>query len=959
MKIIKLFWSFFIVCIVCIINIQCIINSVEVNILAHNENLGIEGYDGIGYDECQPYGPTTTGTTSSYGERWYILHTVIEGIDNSSHIDDDIKTVYYRIYNEGSLTDDKWLSNFEYYKEIIIFGFDKWNFVSTYKEDTSGILQVIPIVKLINADTLENSSEIEEHIEVHVYSDEDLDYAGYTEFVSDSEVLEDTQYYNGVKHAHYEKCIINLYPAYLGDRIEAIDALSRTVAHEMGHVLGLEDIDVIETMHISQAHHQELLMGYSNEYAIASTEVTYRDMAGTLITRGIHTNSDHKWLFDPVSSMEKYKLICSICNCVKYVDSLEGISYDIYKSCGDDHRFESGNMMPVARFFDQDYIKCKYCKYVQSIDLGVYQQYMYIGIYNETTHTLKNNVLGLEYLVEEQHDYKVDLGDGRLKCSQCPVCNDGSIHVVCDEEIFMECVMDEFSDSDIYLENDTKLYKLDVKCNGNYHIQARGIDNVILELFDSDLNLINRKFNVSKEEFLTTFDGIINEGTYYLRARYDDFTKTGEIILNVSTNDSFYDIAIDYLDDVDVLNHMHNSKAQFKYNDGFNRLVEIKLLVNPDVYLYEGTISVTNKDGDFISKFSTSIDDLAYSKDGQKSIIVYLNKNTDYVINVNLNSQEIDSAILSIDMLDSFVFNPFENVNHTFLDTDYSIGDYILNAYTTQHGKYGIQLEFDGNELCDATMVIIKKTIEANYQPVYSVQSYDLSTLVTESNLATLEFTYIPDCTYYVGIFGGNILEHIHLEFYRKITNTQDLIITDPSSGYECGSEVTLNNGLYLGNTLTEGYTRCLFFENGAPSNSRLDYYWYSSDTDVLDVSIYGTVLGYNVNLDRQVCINAVYKFNTSIVYQIYLVVKDEEITTPKYIEYELELNVGDLYQIEADHRWPSTTLQNFTWTTSDSSVALVSIWGTIRPQATGTVIVQGHYHLNERYYIVLRINVT
>ena len=55
-----------------------------------------------------------------------------------------------------------------------------------------------------------------------------------------------------------------------------------------------------------------------------------------------------------------YKLICSICNCVKYFDSLEGITYDIYKSCGDDHRLESGNMMPVARFFDQDYIKCKY-----------------------------------------------------------------------------------------------------------------------------------------------------------------------------------------------------------------------------------------------------------------------------------------------------------------------------------------------------------------------------------------------------------------------------------------------------------------------------------------------------------------------------------------------------------------------------------------------------------------------
>ena len=80
----------------CITSIQCIINSNEVNIFAHKENIGIEGYNGIVYDDCQPYGPTTTGTTSSYGEKWYILHTVIDSIDNSSHIDDDIKTIYYK-----------------------------------------------------------------------------------------------------------------------------------------------------------------------------------------------------------------------------------------------------------------------------------------------------------------------------------------------------------------------------------------------------------------------------------------------------------------------------------------------------------------------------------------------------------------------------------------------------------------------------------------------------------------------------------------------------------------------------------------------------------------------------------------------------------------------------------------------------------------------------------------------
>ena len=41
------------------------------------------------------------------------------------------------------------------------------------------------------------------------------------------------------------------------------------------------------------------------------------------------------------------------------------------------------------------------------------------------------------------------------------------------------------------------------------------------------------------------------------------------------------------------------------------------------------------------------------------------------------------------------------------------------------------------------------------------------ATQLTEADLdeETLEFTYNPDCTYYVGIFGGDILENIHLEF--------------------------------------------------------------------------------------------------------------------------------------------------------------------------------------------------
>ena len=49
-----------------------------------------------------------------------------------------------------------------------------------------------------------------------------------------------------------------------------------------------------------------------------------------MIARGLHTNADHKWLYDEESSTStNHKLICSICNCVKYVDNLSEYTYDI------------------------------------------------------------------------------------------------------------------------------------------------------------------------------------------------------------------------------------------------------------------------------------------------------------------------------------------------------------------------------------------------------------------------------------------------------------------------------------------------------------------------------------------------------------------------------------------------------------------------------------------------------
>ena len=65
-------------------------------VYAHQENLGIEGADGITYDSCVP-----DYDGLGYDEKWYSLYK----IDYSTtpilmeHIDDDIKIIYYNIKN--------------------------------------------------------------------------------------------------------------------------------------------------------------------------------------------------------------------------------------------------------------------------------------------------------------------------------------------------------------------------------------------------------------------------------------------------------------------------------------------------------------------------------------------------------------------------------------------------------------------------------------------------------------------------------------------------------------------------------------------------------------------------------------------------------------------------------------------------------------------------------------------
>ena len=95
-------------------------------------------------------------------------------------------------------------------------------------------------------------------------------------------------------------------------------------------------------------------------------------------------------------------------------------------------------------------------------------------------------------------------------------------------------------------------------------------------------------------------------------------------------------------------------------------------------------------------------------------------------------------------------------------------------------------------------------------------------------------------------------------------------IVADPDGAATLGTEVTLNDGEKGGTTLHVGYTRCLYLDGNAPSQSRLDYTFTSSNSSVATVSEYGTVTAKGVGVVEITC---VLKSNPSKVSKIILTI--------------------------------------------------------------------------------------
>lgn len=452
----------------------------DIQVLAHESILDIE------YDDCITP-EVGVGTQDGIDEMWYVL----DAQNICQHISHNETTIKYYFSDYSYDKTYTWTTDVssavaQKIKEDYSNSMKKWNNVYFYSYNTNGDLEKFKIINIVEGTEYDHN--------LIIYPTHNRDYVAETGKYEDSEFLGS----NPVIHFHFSEWYMNVNVDCFYENPKAGEdtvrsARARIGAHEIGHILGLRDIGVDNLCNSSanHYHHAEVIMG--NHDPINNTlDITYKDVAGVAITRGFHTDNDHKWLNCGLQSNATYKILCSICNGVKYINSLSGYTYDSYNSCNGNHNLLSGNMMAVASYGTNDYYKCKYCRYVAPFSSIVPQNYVKT-YYTDSLHRCNNSVEGLEYSYYEEHVFVNNL---------CLGCGFYHAHV--------------FS---LYVYNDYRSHKRACSC-GSFELEAHYVrySDIVNNRYANCLGCL-RRLDLNKD-----IAGVIRSG-------YTQITENGSYIL--------------------------------------------------------------------------------------------------------------------------------------------------------------------------------------------------------------------------------------------------------------------------------------------------------------------------------------------------------------------------------------------------------------------------------------------
>lgn len=510
-------------------------------------------------------------------------------------------------------------------------------------------------------------------------------------------------------------------------------------------------------------------------------------------------------------------------------------------------------------------------------------------------------------------------------------------------------------------------YEFNIDCAKSYKFQATSTSKLIMELYDSQMNLIPYINMFSDDELTTTLQDYINKGIYYLKIYYEDTEASGDINLSFQCTWPVITQSIN-VGTSNILTHLHEDENGNFTNhlylgstngEGFYKLKIIANGNSEGIMLPAGAIKV------YIDSTKTKLVNLYSVIDSNKKAIniadtnemtMFLLEYGSYYIEVCLPSDDYETLNLNITKVDESNINLFdlsENISQEVVNlSGVSNVDSLQKVELKQAGQFILNTQgFTQGEL-----VILKQRLILDGEIIW-----DENIITDITNLSTNTFNLVEG-TYFIGYVGANIKTNLTFKLTRVVTSYgSDNLEADPSSVGTYGSEVTLNGGELYSNVITQGFTRIIYLSTG---ESRLDYYWYSNNENAALITDFGTVIGQNVNTDTYVKIMAVNIEDPSKVYvKKFLIKKDtktfdsDPIVRYMTIEYDSTKRID--YQINlSSENVPINWLQSYTWTSLTPYVS-VDQFGRIyayEQAIGGTYTITGEYKLNPRVKVYITI---
>lgn len=535
-------------------------------------------------------------------------------------------------------------------------------------------------------------------------------------------------------------------------------------------------------------------------------------------------------------------------------------------------------------------------------------------------------------------------------------------------------------------------YKFNINCAKSYTFVSNASYPINMTIYDNNFDIVDTIAPTMTNSNCTgTITEFFNPGTYYLKINYISDSDSGNITTSYKATWPSNGEQLILNTNTSIRNHLHpttNNKyyslAYYNNTSGAG-YYKITLTANANSSYPSGAIKVYEDSNRqyLIDRYDVSgMTSPASSNNGENVMYIFLPDTCTYYFEITMPYNSYVSLNLKIEKSE---INNFDYTNTLIYQTynvlfeNKSTYSYFEEVTISHRSKFQLDISTLNVGMDSIPIYIFKKESITGYNPndrYYCTKVSSSNWFIAIDNTSPY-YTFVLEAgTYYFGYGSNDYGASVSFALKRVVdyeASSLGTLITDPAinEGYTLGSEVTFNNGILLGDIITEGFTRCIYLMFGnfiELPDSRLDYDWYSTNNYIATVTQYGTVLAKQVNANASITIYAVLKEDPSVVFsKQFTILNDistDEIEIESYMSYSYSLENGT-YQLELDNsNSPFAMITYYEWDIEVSNnnpnlVVNMNYWGYITSNGTGVIVLTGSYYLNPRVYLTIYLTIT